>query len=481
MGDSVNLNQLNPSGLAQLAGGVHVPNLNLPLWGNQSNPGAINLEAAKQAALLNQAREQAQMQNELGMFKEGQANIRNEQTVKGGMLNAQIGAQARLADAQLRSHDADLTRQQQASQFGQTFGLDQTKAGIEQQKADQLGAYQQQQVDISRDTLKTTQEKNYVDKVHTELMDRAKITEEARQAKAAFAGSYLSEVAAVAPEDREAFDHAFVQRGVSAGVISDKDGAAFLSAPVEQRAGMAKMDYLLTEKASELAKLQNPSGTGGTINVTTSDGTQINYSPLAKGAMGSTQQDAITKQKQAATLDQIEKKVTELQNDPETANIFTRKGNLDYDMSVSGEYNKSIPVYGSVVNAAANLVTGKDDKQREKYIEKTDEVRTMVTQLFNAYRKDITGAAASEQELARLEKAYLNNNMSASQYVARMKVIRNQGLRELGIDKEAMSKGIETQRTEAKQPSFEEGGSYTNQKTGQHFTYIDGKFVPVGG
>ena len=52
-------------------------------------------------------------------------------------------------------------------------------------------------------------------------------------------------------------------------------------------------------------------------------------------------------------------------------------------------------------------------------------LRTQVVQLFNAYRKDITGAAASNQELARLEKGFVHMAMSPTEFMVAVRGLQS--------------------------------------------------------
>lgn len=432
----VNINQLNASGLAQLSGGASIPNLGLKPYGITAEPGTINLQAALEAAKLQQMRDTAQQQNALGMFTQQQENARNQNTVQGSLMGNRMAADASILGHQITQQNSALDRQQKAQEAEQKYGLDVAKLGVDQQTANQLGQYQQGQ-------LQNNQEKNQIDALHNALQDRAKLTEQEREKKSAFASAYLTTAQTLDPAKREDFDKWYVSQGVKHGDMSQEDADQFLKLAPEQRVAMATMDYSLTQKAGELSKLMNQQGQTGGVTVTQPDGTVVQVQAPNKGTATQLQESVVGQQVSQSTLDSIEKRVNELQKDPTTKEIFTRKGNLDLALSVAGEYNESIPGVGTAVNAVARAVTGKTPEERKDYIKKVDAVNTSITQLFNAYRKDITGAAASEQELKRLEEAYLNKDMSASQFVSRMKTIRDAGLRELGIKQKALSQGVE--------------------------------------
>lgn len=80
---------------------------------------------------------------------------------------------------------------------------------------------------------------------------------------------------------------------------------------------------------------------------------------------------------------------------------------------------------------------------RKDFLKRRTKFVTGVERLFNAYRKEITGAAAAVQELDRLKQSFINADMSPSQFEAafegyqtelrRMIRLRNKLLRE-GLD-----------------------------------------------
>ena len=55
------------------------------------------------------------------------------------------------------------------------------------------------------------------------------------------------------------------------------------------------------------------------------------------------------------------------------------------------------------------------DAKERNLVNKYTLMRTQVVQVFNAYRKEITGAAASNQELERLEKGFIHMKLSPSE------------------------------------------------------------------
>ena len=68
-------------------------------------------------------------------------------------------------------------------------------------------------------------------------------------------------------------------------------------------------------------------------------------------------------------------------------------------------------------------------------------MRTQVVQLFNAYRKDITGAAASNQELDRLEKGFIHMNMSPTEFTVAVEGLQSVAQQQAAYWAKAATKG----------------------------------------
>lgn len=427
----MNINQLNPAGLAQLAG-ASAPRLDLPLFGNTATPNAALFDAVKNRAILQQNYDEMGQKNDISLFEQQQMNNRNQATLQNQLQTTQMAGQNQMALERYRQQMDEKKLAAQQNQFDQTLGLQQQQLGVDAQ-------YKQGQLDAEN-------ERTQIAKLQEELKARSEMKKEKREEMSAAAGAYLMERQKIEnPADQEAFDQKYMNMLVSNGIYSKTQADRFLQNPVELRPAIANQDFLLTQKANDLAVVLGKKGTaqGGMTITQNPDGTTTVETNPTKAIDTKLQTDVLTNQKQISSLNNLEKKVEELQKDPNTKDIFTRKGNLIYDVSVAGEYNKSLPIVGGVIQGAANLITGKSPEQQKQFIEKVDEVNTIVTQLFNVYRQQITGAAAAQQELDRLQAAYLNKDMSPSQYIARMKTIRDMGLRELGMDKKALREGID--------------------------------------
>lgn len=69
--------------------------------------------------------------------------------------------------------------------------------------------------------------------------------------------------------------------------------------------------------------------------------------------------------------------------------------------------------------------------------------KMQLEQLFNDYRKFITGAAASDQELVRLQQAFPNTNMSPEQLFAAIETVHTINKRNYAINRDLIQRGLQ--------------------------------------
>jgi len=95
-----------------------------------------------------------------------------------------------------------------------------------------------------------------------------------------------------------------------------------------------------------------------------------------------------------------------------------------------------------LVRHAEKLGVEPTDLQREAVFKRTQFV-TGVEQLFNAYRKEITGAAAAVQELDRLKKSFINMDMSPTQFEAAFAQYSGELKRSMRIRRRLLREGFD--------------------------------------
>jgi hypothetical protein len=105
---------------------------------------------------------------------------------------------------------------------------------------------------------------------------------------------------------------------------------------------------------------------------------------------------------------------------------------------------------------------------------------TNVKQFFNQYRKDITGAAASAQELEQLIDSLFSDELGPLEFKARFGEISDKMQANLEMNQKQAREGIEvggpTQTTGQAQPGYAEGQTATNPTTGEKMVFRGGQW-----
>lgn len=94
---------------------------------------------------------------------------------------------------------------------------------------------------------------------------------------------------------------------------------------------------------------------------------------------------------------------------------------------------KNVPLVGGMLTPDADRIS------------KSGTFSTLVGQTFQDYRKLITGAAASNQELNRLEQDFINMNIGPEEFKAKFAVVRAKTKRAQAIRKQLLTEGITDQ------------------------------------
>lgn len=190
-------NQLNISGLAQLAG-QQMPRLDLPLSGITATPNQPIFQGAEVAAQLQQQRNQMQYQGMLEQFKQGQENQRNNTTAQAGMLNAQTAASGRVGAANaLAAPNYDRNAIQAQNNLANQ-DINQQNADTRLQGVVQQGQYQQgqlgigqQNADSSSQTADANTQKAAVDQAKQDLAQKVQMSKEQLNKRGAAGASLI--------------------------------------------------------------------------------------------------------------------------------------------------------------------------------------------------------------------------------------------------------------------------------------------------
>jgi hypothetical protein len=388
---ALNINAPNLSGLAALASGSS--NLNL------QNPGALGLQAVQmlqqqQIANRNAALERMRMQQtgELALRQQGldRAQLEMQQNV------ANQRAQSEKAGMALDARKLGLLQQGQEAKLAQQqfnddrqFGLDAAKAGMEQQNKQQDLMFKYQQEEMKKfmaDKKEALQEKGAFYSYARTAMDKLESPEEKQQLKLEIL--------------KEAQDKGYATKEEAA--IATKMPLSTFNSVLESKiinAGMAKQykDMNPDKKDSK----------DGTMRITGPGGVVMEYSPLSPGAETEAQKSVMNK-------DEVVSQIEKLQKDY-NRDYFTYANQAGAAVSAGAEKWKGTPVMEQGSELLASVLTGKSPKEREAFLAERKSYMNTLGQVFNAYRKEITGAGAGLDEIKRLEQDFANGNMSPSE------------------------------------------------------------------
>jgi 23S rRNA pseudoU1915 N3-methylase RlmH len=90
----------------------------------------------------------------------------------------------------------------------------------------------------------------------------------------------------------------------------------------------------------------------------------------------------------------------------------------------------------------SGLKGAKLSPQESKYLQRRTQFETTVERLFNAYRKEITGAAAAVAELDRLKKSFINMDMGPAQFRAALSSYQSELERAYNLKTQLVQAGL---------------------------------------
>lgn len=432
---ALQLNAPNFSGTAAFAG-RGAGNLDLTV------PGALGLQAIQlnqnreknliEAALQRQQLAQRQQQ----IRQQGELALRQQmmERDKLGLLSQQNAAELDLKrlglDQQNRQNmtELDLKRLSlglQDSQHKDELGLKRT--GLEQQDS-----HFQDEKALKEAELFQRQQ----------AMEMKNLLEEKKETlkeKGAFASyARLSMEKAQTPEEANQIRAEVLKEALDKGYVSKEEAASAAKSPLSTFKSMLEykiMQYGKVNEYKSMLEANKPKDKSGVSLEVSPDGT-IKYNQDPAAALKSEAQKDV-KSKELA-LKQLEK--VQQGYDPD---YFTYKGQADLGASQFAQKAKGTPILESLSEVAASGLTGKSQEERAKFIENRSKYMNNVDQLFNAYRKEITGAAAGEKEMDMLKKSFLNGDMSPSQFTGALSQIVEKYNSESNFNKDILNKGLD--------------------------------------
>lgn len=417
----------NFAGLAALASGGS-GNLNLTV------PGALGLQGLQignqnAASVRDAAIQQMQIRQQAETALRQQQIARQELAQQGQYQQGLLGQAARGQDIQ---------------QQGQMLDADQNAAqlGFQQQQLAQQGALGQGQLDVEKQKLAQDQ----MAKEMAKLLDEKK---EKLQEKGAYVATSLMAIKqAKTPEEAQMIRNEIVNTAESNEYITKEMARALKKAPLSQ------FTNFLTQQAMTLDAVKNykemmdadKKQSDGYSKVVMPDGTVVETMSPTKAVETEVMKDIKTKDLATQQLQMLEKDFK-----PE---YFTDKSQLDAWISGQAERKKGLPLLEQTTEFLANTLTGKAPKQREAFISERKSYFNKVDQMYNTYKKEITGQAAGEKELEQIKNSFINGEMSPSEFKGALEQVVTKYKSETEYNKSILNNGINTSPDDAGMRQF---------------------------
>ncbi len=129
--------------------------------------------------------------------------------------------------------------------------------------------------------------------------------------------------------------------------------------------------------------------------------------------------------------------------------IIANENNLASLDRIGSQFMPEFLTYGGMYSATKAKIKSKAgfklDPKEKDFLGKRRQFTQNINQFFNAYRKEITGAAASIQELDSLKKAMLNENLAPDEFKPAFDEFRNGILRSNRLSRRILREGLKGQ------------------------------------
>lgn len=346
-------------------------------------------------------------------------------------------AQERMNMARIRSNDEAMLRQnimerdklaKQDNQFQKSLGLDKNKLALlksqnlaeNAMKAQQNGQeydLASQKVDLAKVEQHYNMWKGQREEAQKGLqleMDQLKEKKvEEIQTMGAFATTARMSMDKVKdPADARTLQLSILDDAVENKYITADQAKQMRNMPVSSFKNALDFKIMQLDKVVEykaMNDIQNPKqqGQGGTLEIVQPDGTVVKMQGLTTPAKTENQKNLINNEKNLSQFEQLEKEY-----DPA---FFTYKNQAGAKLSKEAEKSSDIPIVGQAADFMANAVTGMNKEERGKFLERRTKYMNSLEQMFNAYKHEITGAAAGKDEIEMIRKSVLNGEMSPSE------------------------------------------------------------------
>lgn len=427
---AININPPNFSGTASVAGrGINNTAL--------TNAGALGLQAYQ----LRQAEEEAKKQRIMEAMRlrvqedmarrqagiqQGELGLRQQELQQRGLL-ANMEQDRFKQELGMKDQWFQLGRQDDAAKLAAEMSSRERGYGLEERKLGMID--EENKMKLAMEYQKT------------ELKKMLEEKKEVREEKAAYAMYGLRTMqGAKTPEEAQQIRTEIVKEALDKGYISKEEAKAAGKMPISQFTASLEYKLALGDKVKEFAALQEATkeekeskGTQVTIGA---DGTVKYTQSPTTAVVTETQKDLKNKD---LALDQLK----QLQEgyDP---SYFTYRNQASASTAKLAQKFKGIPGLEGASEGVASFVSGMPEKDREKFLEKRSAYMNKVDQLFNAYKKEITGAAAGEKELDQIRDSFINGDMSPSEFQGALQQVVEKYKAEADYNRNLLNKGFNT-------------------------------------
>ncbi len=416
---TIDVQQPNYAGLVALAGKNAALNI--------APTGALGLQALQQSQ-ANQASMRDDAARRVALQQQGQLGLLSNHTQNRAL---DIQAQQQQRQGLLAQNELGLKQQQLGMQNSQF----QDEMGFKKDQLNQQGAEHEQDADLKNRILAEDTAKRQM----AELLAEKK---EQIQEKGAFASYGLLAISgAESTEEANQIRSEILKEAGSKGFMKPEEIKAASQMPISQFQNGLKyklMQYGQVNEYKAMVDTQKPAAD--------KSGTQIQMDANGNIASINVSPTMASKTKTEETINdrsQALLKLGELQKNFDPS-YFTNLKQGENWLSKQAEVNKGIPLVGTGLDKAAEMVSGKKSEDRAADIQKFTDYANSVEQFFNqTYKQPMTGAAVGEEELKKLRSGYLSGDMSASEYKGALDQLIRKYAGEAEYNKNYLRKGVD--------------------------------------
>lgn len=391
---------------------------------NLSVPGNLGLQGLQ----LSQQQREANQRNLLG-----QMQLRQQGDIALGQQRNQrneLAQQGQYQQGLLAQQAAQLQQQQAAQQ--QSGLLGQGNLDVARQQLAQQGQLGQAGLDVEKQKLFQIQQAKEIEKLLGEKKEKL----EEKGAYAAYVRLALEK--AKTPEEAQQIRIDSLKEAVKKGYYTKEEADIASRGPLSQFKSLTEMEAFKNGKAAELKALMemNKDKTKSGTNLTISPDGTVEYSSTPTTANVTKAQGDVT----ARELAEGQFKILEDNYNPE---YFTDRNQFGAWLAKHAERKKGIPLAEQTLDfLSSTVLSSKSPEEKAEFLKNRKSYFNTVDQLFNAYKKEITGQSQGIKELEAIKQSFINGEMSPSEFVGGLQQVRDKFKTEANYNKKLLQQGV---------------------------------------